>query len=324
LAFLEKINLGVEALNLGFEPKMPPTPFISARGIEAVWYPNTRQVDIKRLLSDVQKNHLTTRDLNIVETLFRHRYLTSHQLSKLFFDGQNKKIIHKRLDKLTNLRLVQLFKWRVNDKLANTKAYCLGKGGGLLLEVFRKRDLNGWSEHNNIKSISYIFQILMANEVYVKLVQLTKSLGEEEGLIEFKIEPKLQISDKKYHEICPTASFNFRRSGRNVEFILEVLREPDIEYIPQKLKKLNEYYLVKNFKVPPVFILITEKDSQALRIGETIEVLGLTELDKWMRMSTDVRMASYPLSQAFFKVTKGVIEATSTKIFEMVSDDQGG
>lgn len=317
MAFLEKVNLGVETLGLVAEPKVPPTPFVFARGVEAIWPSVNRPVSIDRLLNDVQKNHLTTRDLNIAETLFRHRYLTGFHLNELFFKGQNKKLIQQKLEKLTNLRLIQQFGWKINEKPAKTKVYCLDIGGAMLLEAFRKRDLHNWSLRDNLKAMPYIFRLLMANEVYVKLIQMTRLLGEEEGLAEYLIEPTLKISENKRHEVHPTAKFSFQRKSKTVDFLLEVLRESDIEYIPEKLRKFNDWYLAKNLKVPPVLLIVTEKESQALRIGEIIAALGLSELAKWSRFSTDLRIMSEPFHRTFFKLVNGAVEVTSSKIFHI-------
>lgn len=296
--------------------KMPPTPFVLSPNVEPVWPPPHNGVFLDRLLDEVQNTSITKRDLNIAETLFRHRYLSVHHLSSLFFaDVDDKKFIGRKLEKLTSFRILSSMGFSVSGKLAKTKIYYLDEGGATLLRVFRQRDLGDWRPAHNVRSLGYVFRLLIANELFVKLVRLTNFLAQGDGLGLFEIEPSLHLQDKLF--LQPTAQFNFARDNgsKSIRCLVEVLRGNDIEYVPSKLRKYNDWYLRQNSGDPTVLFFITEQEDQAANVDKMIAAMGLNELHKWCRYTTDAHLASRTLDRAFFKIVRGEIEDIPVGIF---------
>lgn len=310
---------------IGFTEAMPPTPFIYNKDVEAIWPKGRKGLFVDRLLTDVRDGKITQRDLLIAETLFRHRYLTGNHMNALFFsEVKDRKFIRQKLEKLENLRIISHLNFKVNGKPAKTKIYFLDEGGAALLKIFKQMDIGDWSLANNIRHISYIFRLLMTNEVFVKLWRLTKKMSESVdnrlGLGAFELEPVLKCSGKNTLE--PTAKFNFAGLDRNgemkfVNFFVEVLRGSEIEYLPTKLRKYNDWYLTTNpdKKTPPILFMVTEREHQSLQVSQTMSALGLNELQKWCRYSTDNRLGNEPLDKAFFNVQKGEIIPSPVSLF---------
>jgi len=284
------------------------TPFIYDRSLEAVWgAPGLYNAD--SLFKRIESGTITLRDLKIVEALFRHQYLTLQQIQSMFFpDASRIRTVGDRLAKLGKMGILRELRWKRNGRLTHTRVFLLDVGGAALLELYLGKQFGDWHPRTLKRALSYVFSILEANDLYMRLYQFAEELNGSGGISIPEIEPVLSLGKTaslgpmKFKTVIPTLSFEFWREFKpgetlNINFLIEVVRSSDhnISFLTTKLR-LYEHWFMSNPQKKTVLVFMTENEVQIREINKIIKALGFRTIEPLVRYSTDV-MAGGSLSR---------------------------
>jgi|GEM_PF-5269201 hypothetical protein len=314
------INNVRDILGAGANP--PPTPFVFRTDVSILW-PKSRASQPLLLMGAIQQGFISQRALDIVEGLYRHRYLSRVQLVEMFFSKVSKDRSRDALKKVEHWGLVGSMRYKRLEKELPLRTYLLDRGGADILKMYHGREMRDWRFEMNLKSYEYILRILAANEVFLRFLRLGRQIAKkdndepEDGAFFFEAEPTLMLSDKPHHYLMPTARFVFRRDGKEIPFFIEVLRGSNaFLYLSAKLAKYEEYYKIFPLAAGnrPVTIFLAETDSALLKIDEMMRIFRYENLKPFARYTTDRFLAEHLLAEAFCKVVDRKLDVAPFKI----------
>lgn len=300
----------------------PPTPFVFRTDVSILW-PKSRGSQPHLLMGAIQQGFISQRALDIVEGLYRHRYLSRVQLVEMFFSQVSKERSRDALKKVEHWGLIGSMKYMRSEREIPLRTYLLDKGGADILKMYHGREMRDWRFEQNLKSYEYILRILTANEVYLRFLRFGRDIAKqgsnelEDGVFSFEAEPTILLSDKAHHYLMPTARFFFRRGGKEITFFVEVLRGANaFLYISAKLAKYEEYYKIFPSAAGnrPVVIFLAETDSALLKIDELMRIFRHDTLKPFARYTTDRFLAEHELGEAFCKVVDRKLEVAPFKV----------
>ena len=144
--------------------------------------------DIKELLLNGEKSNfsLTGRDLDILEVLWKYRFLQTKQIAALLFANTKKPEKHsaQRLYKLFNVQLVKRYRpWAPPGEGTRQFIYALSPLGWNLLYQKRVRDnpdleiITPWKEEDDALELSRVIHELELNEFCIALEQVAERMG---------------------------------------------------------------------------------------------------------------------------------------------------
>lgn len=306
----------------------PPTPFILRPDVSIRW-PKSRGSQPHLLMGAIQQGFISQRALDIVEGLYRHRYLSRVQLVEIFFSQVSKVRSRDALKKVEHWGLIGPMKYMRSERELPLRTYLLDKGGADILKMYHGREMRDWRFEQNLKSYEYILRILAANEVYLRFLRFGREIANqgskspEDGVFGFEAEPTILLSDKAHHYLMPTARFTFRRGGTEVTFLVEVLRGgPNaFLYLSAKLAKYEEYYKILPSAAGnrPVVIFLAETDSALLKIDELMRIFRYDTLKPFARFTTDKFLAEHEIGESFCKVVDRKLEMVPFRVLSNAS-----
>lgn len=280
--------------------------------MEAVWgSPGIYHADV--LFKRIESGTITWRDLNIVEALFRHQYLTLQQIQTMFFPGIVRiRTVGDRLAKLGKMGVVRELRWKRNGRLTHTRVFMLDVGGAALLEAYLSKQFGDWHPRTLKRSLTYVFGILAANDLYMRLYNFAEELEDKGGISSPEIEPILSLGKTmslgpmRAKTVIPTFSFDFWREIKvgepfSLHFLLEVIRSSEhaISFLTTKLR-LYEHWFKENSNSKTVLVFVTENEVQIREIHKIIRALGFRNMEPFTRYTTDA-LTSGPLAKFLYQ-----------------------
>lgn len=273
------------------------SPFRMVAGAQQVWLtPKVAPPSAGYLLDLVRRNQITPRDLNIVETVYRGKFFTANQLYRLFFPNLLARSQAKNtLKRLLNMQLLSAFSWDAPgwQSGATPRIFALDEGGMILLRHYR--GIPGMNFHASyaVKSMDYIFKILVANELFVRFVEQAPPAGL--GNSEFRVEPLLPLPKAPEKKLIPTAYFDYYTPRGPLNFIVESIRGANgIEHLVSKGRRLRDFLE----QSPGVRLLILVEDvPQAQSVHWAMKANGISIEPLYV---TDSALLNKPLESSSF------------------------
>ena len=161
---------------------------------------------------------------------------------------------------------------------------------------------------------------LVAHDMYLRFLRFSQeNLGQNDGIVKFEATPKILIHGKVDQFVRPTAQLIFRRDGKEVNLLIEVIHgDVALLHILAKLEKYEEYYQNYTFEGrKPVVMFVAEKESTLLKINEQMCISRHNQLKGFTRYTTDKLLAENVLGEAFCKVVDYKLEMAPLKILKV-------
>lgn len=295
-----------------------------------------KQVFMNKFTTTVSKNEvikmfnegkLTEKDLLICEFLFNNRFATLHQINAMLKANKHTDLQSQRAFKLSQNRIINRFVMVENENEADLNddanlIYCLDIGGKYLLTHYSSVDTTEWLTSNNMMASELVDNVLMANEVYVKLLSTVK-----DRLVMFGI-----LEERRVGKQSMTIDFDFGiKSGDNVKYYIgNFVREIDVpKNFQNKAVKLESLITTNSWKkyyfgaeTAPACFFIGESDSFALNIANQInECYNFSGKDRYSTFERIIENNLYD-REAFLKYENNGIEIgfKSAKIASFVPE----
>lgn len=245
------------------------------------------------ILRKIEQGWITERDIQIVQFLFVHRWVTLRQLSKLFFPTTEREgTVRSRVRKLAKYGLLRKIQWTSysNPKENRPSLYELGASGADILK-YRFGTFLGQRDPRVNKQTTMLFRCryITTNELYIQL-------RESFNLIHFEFHPVLKIEDEQQ---VPTAKYTLKHpSGNELSFYLLCYRDDE-----KWLKTLR--YQAAFFKKylatveAGVFLVILVSTSDKAEIAHKV-LLQEGVKDTWFVTDDDLYNEQIRLTQGFF------------------------
>lgn len=243
-----------------------------------------KQVFMNKFTSTVNKNEVLKTfnrgefgnlELLICEFLFTNKFATLNQINAMLSYHKCGSLNPKQAYRLSQNRIVNRFVL-VDDgeetDLDNDKnlIYCLDIGGKYLLTHYSSLDTSEWVTSNNMMSSDLVDNVLMANEIYLKLLVNVK-----DRLISFNI-----LEERRVGRQSTTIDFDFgiKVGDSNKYYVGNFLRETDMpRNFQSKVEKLESIISTNAWKKyyygsesAPACFFIGETDAFALSMATQI------------------------------------------------------
>lgn len=243
-----------------------------------------KQIFMNKFTTTVSKNEvikmfnegkLTDKDLLICEFLFNNKFATLYQINTMLKANGHGDLQQQRAFKLSQNRIINRFvmdeegvEVSFND---DTKVvYCLDLGGKYLLTHYSTLDTTEWLTSNNMVSEEKVENILMANDVYVKLTSTLK-----DKVVSFNI-----LEERRVGKQSTTIDFDFGiKSGDSVKYYIgNFVREEDmIKNFSNKAVKIESLITTNGWKKyygngenAPACFFVCQDDNIALNVATQI------------------------------------------------------
>ena len=243
------------------------SPFFSVPGAIQQWPGGPRRPPILPYLTQlVQTGKVQPRDIDILELLLNHRYLTFHQLYRLCFTGSWENAKH-RVKALDQRRLIATFSWGLPNEESKTRhpIHCLDEGGWRLLSHYRGLAGKRWSASQNVRAMDAVWGILVANELYIVLLGYSAELPKDRGLLDFSVEPQLvPPGSERPIKMIPTATMLYNAGDGPKRYIVEAVRGEDgPKWLAEKAAAIMQYVRQLEAEEQPQLLVIAETEEQA-------------------------------------------------------------
>lgn len=236
-------------------------------------------------------NVITDRDLAIAKFLFRFKFATADQISRLVSTGDKVVNMRNRLDKLVKYRVLNKFmlSYVESDRFQEGAEgfYCLDLGGKYLLSHYSNEDTSDWYTTVNMKTSEIISKDIFVTEFFLRLMKTCPK-----KITHFQSNPELRIGKKNLY---PSFEMRMTVNGQNRYFIGEVFREYDFPaQARERILKLETLLTTNTWKKyyyegerPPILFAFADSDLTALEVGKAIT--EMSEIRNF-RISTDERI----------------------------------
>lgn len=243
-----------------------------------------KQIFMNRFTTTVSKNEvikmfnegkLTDKDLLICEFLFNNKFATLYQINAMLKANGHSDLQQQRAFRLSQNRIINRFVIEEEGAEPNFNddknvVYCLDLGGKYLLTHYSTADTTEWLTSNNMVSKEIVENVLMANEVYIKLISTMK-----DRLVSFSI-----LEERRVGKQSTTIDFDFGiKNGDIVKYYIgNFIREEDmIKNFPNKAVKIESLISTNGWKkyyyggeTAPACFFIGQDDTTALNIATQI------------------------------------------------------
>lgn len=242
-----------------------------------------KQVFMNKFTTTVGKNEvikmfndgkLTNKDLLICEFLFSNRFATLYQINAMLKVNGHSELQSQRAFKLCQNRILNRFIMSESEEVDftndNSAIYCLDIGGKYLLSHYSTSDTTEWVTSNNMMSQDLIDNIIMANEIYIKLISTVK-----DKLVTFGI-----MEERRVGKQSTIVDFEFGiQSGETIKYYIgNFFRESDIpKNFQNKAVKLESLISTNGWKkyyfggeTSPACFFIGADDKFALTLATQI------------------------------------------------------
>lgn len=243
-----------------------------------------KQIFMNRFTSTVSKHEvikmrneesLTDRDLLICEFLLNNKFATLAQINQILKVNGFTEMHPTRAFKLSQYRIINRFVLSENEENANLNddsslIYCLDLGGKYLLSHYSSTDTTEWTTSENMMSSEKIDNVLMINDIYIKLLSTVK-----DRLTYFTI-----MQERRLNKKSTIIDFEFGlKTGDSVKYYIgNFFREDDMPINFQKKAERIEgllntegwkkYYY--NSESSPACFFIGETDAFSLQMAKQI------------------------------------------------------
>lgn len=137
---------------------------------------------------------LTKRDMNILRTLYYHRFMSTSQIQRIFFDGTYSDVVtRRRLKKLRDNELIKSYYRADNADMIHT----INEDGVFIVAAMEGKVFNDmyYNTRKDLLAFGLAEHSLLLTDVYIKLLEHSETL---EGQIElFQVE-KLNEEEFEY------------------------------------------------------------------------------------------------------------------------------
>lgn len=238
----------------------------------------TLNVGSNEIVKMMNNKELRDEDLAIAKMLFKLRFLSLTQITRLLKIGNDEASVLAKLNKLVKNRIVNEFV--LTDEITDNynenafKIYCLDLGGKYLLENYSEEDVFNWYSTVNMKSVSIISKLMVASELYVRLMETCP-----EKVLYFNLLPELRMKTKV---VIPTFEVGIKSTLGDKTIVGDVVEELDCERrFRERVSIMDSIFDTKCWKkfygnsdTPPIMFLIATDDITALRFSK-----GISDMD---------------------------------------------
>jgi DNA-binding Lrp family transcriptional regulator len=280
-----------EYLNIGKpNTRIVKSPFVRYLNERVVYDGRKTPTNINAIVNHVQIGNITNDDYAIIRAVYELQYASSRLITQhLVLNGievtQSK--VQNRLKFLNKLGVISRFKFDSDEGGAIARAYCLAKGGKVLL-VGRNYPCD-WKATDSCMDLPDVKSILARNQVLACYRNSVSNMDSYDLKPSFtslmsgqKIEPHLQMTVNNLEKMDT--------------LIFEVVRTYDgwMELLIKKLRIYQEYF--ENYgrtnpnTIPPQLIIVAETDAHIAEIVKLayIEKLKVSGIQYFY--TTDIRV----------------------------------
>lgn len=284
-----------------------------------------KQVFMNKFTNTVGKNEvikmfnegkLTNKDLLICEFLFNNKFATLSQINAVLKANGHTDLQQQRAFRLSQNRIINRFVLSEDDNgdFSDERniIYCLDFGGKFLLTHYSSSDTTEWVTSNNMMSEEIINNILMSNEIYIKLLSTLK-----DKLVSFNI-----MEERRIARQSTTVDFDFgiqQEPNSPVKYYIgNFVRENDmIKNFPNKAVKLESLISTQGWKkyyfggeTAPACFFIAQDDMTALNVAKQInECYSFSGKDRYSSFSRIMNNNLYD-KDTFLKYDANGIDGT--------------
>lgn len=297
-----------------------------------------KQIFMNKFTTTVSKNEvikmynegkLTDKDLLVCEFLFNNRFATLYQINAMLRANGHTDLQSQRAFKLSQNRIINRFLLSEEEDVQfnddSKMIYCLDIGGKYLLTHYSSLDTTEWLTSNNMMSQDIVENVLMANDVYIKLLTTIK-----DKLVSFRI-----LEERRVGKQSTTIDFDFgiKLNEDTVKYyICNFFRESDMsKNFQNKAVKLESLITTNGWKKyyfggenAPACFFVGESDSSALNIATQInECYSFAGKDRYSTFSRLIEKNLYD-RDIFLKYEYNGIEKSfkSSRIASFIPDDK--
>ena len=289
----------------------------------------TTTVSKNEVIKMFNEGKLTNKDLLVCEFLFNNRFATLYQINAMLKANGHTDLQSQRAFKLSQNRIINRFVMAEDGEEVDFNddgkvVYCLDIGGKYLLTHYSTVDTTEWLTSNNMMSQDIIENVLMANEVYVKLLSTVK-----DKLVTFGI-----LEERRVGKQSTTIDFDFGiQSGETVKYYIgNFVRENDMpKNFQNKAVKLESLISTNGWKkyyfggeTAPACFFIGQDDAFALNIATQInECYAFSGKDRYSSFARLMEKNLYD-RDTFLKYENNGIEKSfkSSKIASFVPEEK--
>lgn len=289
----------------------------------------TTTVSKNEVIKMFNEGKLTNKDLLVCEFLFNNRFATLNQINVMLKANGHTDLQPQRAFKLSQNRIINRFIMvedgeEVDFNDDSKLIYCLDIGGKYLLTHYSTLDTTEWLTSNNMMSEDIIDNILMANEIYIKLISTVK-----DKLVTFGI-----LEERRIGKQSTTIDFDFGiQMGETVKYYIgNFVRESDMpKNFQNKASKLESLIATNGWKkyyfggeTAPACFFIGESDAFALNIATQInECYAFSGKDRYSSFERVIEKNLYDRDTFLKYENNGIDKAfKSSKIASFVPDEK--
>lgn len=257
-----------------------------------------------------KKFKIQSRDLDILQALLEHRFLTTQHVQKLFFtDGDSGlRYTQRRLKVLFDIGLVMKVRPKdPNEYGTKPNIFTLTDlGFDFLVKVGRvKKESNiFYPERDNFVEFNYIIHDVHLNEICLQIFEEANRRKLSFEWIPTKLcRQKIKFPDGKYRIVEPDAIFVFYSPKGQKVLHIEYERSADPRRFREKLKKWKVYRRQQawkqQFESEPFICVIGEKEELDLSFRKRRIVKSIQPLSNIAYQSAFRNICFLPTSEVF-------------------------
>ncbi|MGP3788550.1 replication-relaxation family protein [Paenibacillus sp. 1A_MP2] len=250
------------------------------------------------ILKKIEHGWITDRDIEIVNFVSVHRWVTLSQIFKIFFpDVEREETVRNRIRKMMKYGLLRKIEWSSYSKgsVGRPSFYEIGASGADILK-FRFGAFLGHRDPRNPKPTTMLFRMkyIATNELYLQLREHFK-------LVHFEFHPILKLQEEQQ---VPTAKFTLINPvGKEMSFILLCHREEEkwLKTIRYQAMFYKQY--LKNSEGSSIMIVHVSTTDKANLVSKIFEQEGLSTV--WFVTDEDLFDKDMVLTKSFFFFSNG-------------------
>lgn len=222
-------------------------------------YKRPKKTPFENYLNVLREGVITNRDLEVLQYIYRFRFLSLSQIKSLAFPSL--KVAQRRMTRLYELQLVDRFRpWcSVGSK---EYIYCIDHTGIFFVAAKLGKSVEGlgWRKRDNEVKLAYVNHFLKVAEVYIKLRRCV-------WIKNWQVEPELK---SQHYNFRPDVYIEFSKSRIEYEWFVEV--DLGTEWRQKIEKKIIDYerYFIVNKRCPTV-VFIADKSERLMQLENWVD-----------------------------------------------------
>lgn len=282
------------------------SPFAAYENEKIIYDGRTPPLSIDIIMMKVKKSHIIAIDFQILEAIDFLEFSTSRMITQYLNTIKNIDIsqekVNNRLKVLNKSSIIGRWRFESDEGITYTRVYFLERGGKVLL--LSQNYAPKWKPSDSIRPISNIKQILVRNDIYLKLNEEVKNIK--------NIELNHKVNNINSHLCVEVLKEN------SSKLLVEVVRSYD-KCIEKFIEKMKSYNLVYNNNISslsilkkPSLVIVAESDAHLSIIYRNLYFNKLTD-NMDIYYTTDQRIIERKSNEQFLKM----------KIVRMDNKDRG-